>query len=168
MNQSFWRRLGLVLLLLAVAFHPALADEVSFQSEGRASLQGWKVEVQWEKFDASEINIGSSPSQEMPAYVFDLRGDGLTVDFRNEDFKTDDSFGQGNIADPHPVTDLEAALDRAKQDVHFLYQIWVGDSAEPAGVILTPYQIFVTKSDDTLTVKLTNDALLERDVRTYR
>lgn len=168
MNRNLWRCLGFALLMMGLAYHPALADDVTFQSEGRASLRGWKVEVQWEKFDASEINIGSSPSQSMPAFVFDLRGDGITVDFRNEDFKTDDSFGQGNIADPHPVTDLQAALNRAKQDVHFLYQIWVGDSVEPAGVILTPYQIFVTRSDDTLTVKLTNDAIIERDQRTYR
>jgi hypothetical protein len=150
---------------LLFAHQPVLAGEVRFKSEGRASLQGWDIEVPWEKYDFKLINIGSSPADETPAFVCDLPGDGIEIDFRNEDFKTADGFGQGNIADPRLVTDLEAALDRAKRDVHFLYRIWVEGRREPIGIILTPFQIKVTRTESRVIVKLTNAALIERDGR---
>jgi hypothetical protein len=128
-------------------------------------LQGWQVTADWEKYEATMINIGSSPAEEMPAFVFDLPDDGIGIDFRNEDFKTDDGFGQGNIADPHPVTDIDKALDRAKRDVHFFYHIWVEEQEEPAGIILTPWQIYATRAGDKVIVKLTNEALILRDVK---
>lgn len=154
-------------LALFFGHQPAFADDVRFKSEGRASLQGWEIEVPWEKYDFKLINIGSSPSDETPAFVCDLHGDDIVIDFRNEDFKTTDGFGQGNIADPRPVTDVNAALDRAKRDVHFLYRIWADDEREPAGIILTPFQIFVTRTGNRIIVKLTNEALIERDVRIH-
>jgi hypothetical protein len=157
--------IGLLGFLLAFGPQRALAADVRFRSEGRASLKGWKVSVPWEQYDGVRINIGSYPSDYTPAFQFDYRGDDLTVDFRNEDFKTPDGFGQGNIADPQPVTDLEAALDRARRDVHFLYRIWVPGHDEPVGIILTPHQINVTRSGNRITVKLTGEALTLRDVR---
>lgn len=156
---------GLICIMVASSAQFAFADDVRFRSEGRASLQGWKVTADWDKYEAKQINIGSYPSEETPAFVFDLRGDEVEIDFRNEDFKTPDGFGQGNIADPRPVADLKAALDRAKRDVHFFYHIWVEGREEPIGIILTPYQIKVTRTGDTVTVKLTSEALTLRDVK---
>ncbi|MDA2915773.1 hypothetical protein MYX64_02865 [Nitrospinae bacterium AH_259_B05_G02_I21] len=165
MGTKPWATLGLLGFLVALGPSQALAADVRFKSEGRASLKGWKVSVPWEQYDGVGINIGSYPSEYAPAFQFDLRGDDLTVDFRNEDFKTPDGFGQGNIAEPRPVTDLEAALDRARRDVHFLYRIWVPGHDEPVGIILTPYQINVTRSGNRITVKLTGEALTLRDVQ---
>ena len=165
MRKGLWIHLATAGLFLVAGAQVAFAQGVRFRSEGRASLSGWRVSVAWDRYEATRINIGSSPSEETPAFVFDLPGDGLVVDFRNEDFKTPEGFGQGNIADPQRVTDLEAALSRAKRDVHFLYRIWVEGRDEPAGIILTPYQINVTRSGNRITVKLTNEALIERDVQ---
>jgi hypothetical protein len=165
MRVRLWTMLGLLGMFLAFGPLQALAADIRFKSEGRASLKGWKVPVAWDKYDGMRINIGSYPSDDTPAYQFDYWGDDLTVDFRNEDFKTSDGFGQGNIADPQPVTDLDVALDRARRDVHFLYRIWVPAQDDPVGIILTPYQINVTRAGDRISVKLTNDALIERDVR---
>lgn len=139
---------------------------VKFNLDGRVTFnQTWKVPIAWDKYDAKKINIGSSPADETPAYVFDLQGDELTVDFRNEDFKTPDGFGQGNIADPHPVTDLEAAFNRARRNILLQYRIWIGDRKEPVGIILTPYLVKMTRDGDRIVVKLTGEALKERDVR---
>ena len=165
MGKRLTAMIGLLGLLVALSPSQALAADVRFKSEGRASLKGWTVSVPWEQYDGVRINIGSYPSEYTPAFQFDLRGDDLTVDFRNEDFKTPDALGQDNIAEPQPVTDLEAALDRARRDVHFLYQIWVPGHDEPVGIILTPYQINVTRAGNRITVKLTGEALTLRDVQ---
>ena len=165
MGKRLTAMIGLLTLLLALGPPQVLAADVRFKSEGRASLKGWKVPVEWKKYDGVRINIGSYPSEYTPAFQFDYRGDDLTVDFRNEDFKTPDGLGQGNIADPQLVTDLEAALDRARRDVHFLYRIWAPGHDEPVGIILTPYQINVTRSGNQITVKLTGEALTLRDVQ---
>jgi hypothetical protein len=155
--------------VLALASSQALAQtgQPRLQLDGRPSVQGWKVPIAWEEYEAIRINIGESPSMEQPAFVFDRRGDGITIDFRNDEFMTPDGMGQGNIADPRPVKDLEKALDRARRNLHFQYRIWLEGHPKPVGVILTPYLIKATRSGNTVVVKLTREALIERDVQIH-
>lgn len=165
MSRRWWMLLVPLGFLMAFGTSTVWAGGVRVLSYGRASLEGWRVAVDWEKYEATRINIGSSEAEDEPAYVFDYPGDGIAIDFRNEDFKTEDGFGQGNIANPRPVSDLKAALARARRNVHFQYRIWVSERKEPVGVILTPHQIKATRAGDRIVVKLTDEALTLRDIR---
>ena len=184
MAKETWKILGIFGLLVVYGSSMALAQsrkkssalgssktseivQVKLTLDGRLSFnQTQKVPVAWEDYDAIRINIANDPDIETPAYAFDYRGDEFKIDFRNEDFVKSESLGLGNIANPRPVTDLEAALDRARRDILMQYRIWIEDRKEPIGIILTPWLIRVIRDSNRIVVKMTQGALNERDAPT--
>jgi hypothetical protein len=144
---------------------PGRAEEVRLQNDGRPSFgEGWGEPVAWEEYEAFQINVGESQSVEQTAFLFDYGEDTVTIDFRNEDFKTIDGPLQGNIADPQAVDDPQASISWAQRNLHFRYRLWVPGQEAPAGVIFTPYLIRAARTGDNIVVKLTDEAVSERDI----
>ena len=170
-TQSPYKRLTLTgavaMVLLLGATQAGAAGEVRLVQllSPRVARQFLET-VEWHRYEATQINIAEEPAWEDPAIVLDLKGDGLTVSFLNDDFLSLSRFFLGDIADPRPVRgDIrQASLELLERDLVHVYRVSFVKSAGPdAAIVLTPYTIRAFTQGPTIRIKLDDNGLHARE-----
>ena len=121
--------------------------------------------VEWKRYEATRINIGTFEAWESPAIFLDLKGDEWKVVFPNDRFLSPGIY-LGDIANPRPVSgDLKkAALELLEHDLVLVYRVRVnGPQSRDRAIVLTPYTIKGAIFEDTIRLKLDNNALQRRE-----
>jgi hypothetical protein len=156
---------GLALLLGAI--EASAAGEVRLVQLLSPRLARQFLEtVEWQNYEATQINIAEEPAWEDPAIFLDLKGDTWTVSFPNDNFLSLSRFFLGDIAEPRPVGgDIRrAALDLLDRNLVHVYRVNLEGSKGPdAAVVLTPYSIRAFTLGSTIRVKLDDQGLHDRE-----
>lgn len=122
--------------------------------------------VDWQRYEATQINIAEEPAWEDPAIYLDLKGDEWTVEFPNDEFLSHTRWLLGDIAEPRPVSGdvKKAALDLLERDLVNVYRVQVGGPEHPdRAIVLTPYSIVALTIDRVIKIKLDDDGLQTRE-----
>ena len=122
--------------------------------------------IDWNRYEATQINIAEEESWEDPAILLDLKGDEWTVKFPNDRFISLDRNFFGDIANPRPVGGdvREAASNLLERDLVYVFRIQVGNPNSPdRAIILTPYTIEASTFGDTIKIKLDENGLQTRE-----
>lgn len=123
--------------------------------------------VEWQRYEATQINIAEEEAWEDPAIFLDLKGDPWKVEFPNDTFISLDRFFFGDIARPRPVEGnvRQAALALLERDLVHVYRIRLGGEVEgpDRAIILTPYTIRAFTLGSTIRIKLDENGLFMRE-----
>ncbi len=131
----------------------------------RVSKQFLKT-VEWQRYEATQINIAEEPAWEDPAIYLDLKGDQWAVEFPNDNFLSLTRFFLGDIADPRPVKGniKKAALDLLERDLVYVFRVRIGGAEDSdQAIILTPYTLQAFTFGDTIRIKLDDHGLNTRE-----
>ncbi len=122
--------------------------------------------VEWQRYEATQINIAEEPAWEDPAIYLDLKGDAWTVEFPNDRFLSLHRFFLGDIANPRAVKGdvKKVALDLLERDLVYVFRVRLGGSEGPdQAIIMTPYTIRAATFVNTIRIKLDDNGLQTRE-----
>lgn len=158
--------LGIVFLLGSVPAHAGQDFELSLYASQRKAKQFLET-TPWERYDATRINIAEEKAWEELALFLDLKGDGLKVEFPNDRFYHASRRHYGDLAEPEAVEgDVEkTALELLERNHLKVYRFSRKSSnGEPdTAIILTPYTVKATLSEETVKIRLDEEGLYERE-----
>ncbi len=161
-----WAAAGLVLMLgTASAAAEGQFQITRFSSPFKAKQ--FLETVDWERYDATSINIAQERGWGDKALYFDLRDDEWKVLFPNDKFLLKTRQHYGDLANPKPVKgDLQKAAFKlmGKGKMH-VYRVWTGgDEGTPtAAIVVTPYTVEASHNATTILFRLDEDGLDARE-----
>ena len=153
-------------LLLAVSLAGASGQVRLTQLLSPRVAKQFLKTVEWQRYEATQINIAEEPAWEDPAIYLDLKGDQWAVEFPNDNFLSLHRFFLGDIANPRPVKGdvKKAALDLLERDLVHVFRVRLGESEGPdQAIILTPYTIQAATFVNTIRIKLDDNGLQTRE-----
>jgi hypothetical protein len=128
--------------------------------------RGFLETVDWDKYEATQINIAEAPAWEDPAVYLDLKEDEWTVEFPNDEFLSHTRRLLGDIADPRPIEgDVQkTAMELLERDLVHVYRVQIGGPDLPdRAIVLTPYTIKALTIGEVIKIKLDDNGLQTRE-----
>lgn len=122
--------------------------------------------IEWERYEATRINIAEEDAWEDPAIFLDLKGDDWEVVFPNDEFLSQHRRLFGDIANPRPVEGdvQEAARELLDRYLVKVYRVRIGGGDSPdRAIVFTPYSIKALTIGDTIKIALDDNGLHTRE-----